>query len=242
MPGHVPGGLAFASGPMPAVQVGIRQNRDQNQGRAKAKEAVVKGEEKQTAGRQAGRHTPQTLKPPELPACEPSGGVKSGLLAAARLAKAPRPHFLRRPRRAQQAHTPCLAFLPARSLAPRGKDTMKWEALAIATLLQAQFPGTGKAAAAMARDLAKLSVSVAGMWGGRGGLERAQCLLRTSSFYDQWAAEQGRTRLRAAVGIFTATGVSVQRQQLQNTLTPGVDISSDQRGGGGDEGGTRVGT
>lgn len=66
------------------------------------------------------------------------------------------------------AHSPsCLR--PGRR-APGGKDTMKWEALVVATLLQAQVPPAGKAAAATARAWEELCARGGG--GGPGGPAR----------------------------------------------------------------------
>lgn len=82
---------------------------------------------------------------------------------------------------------------------------MKWKALMIAAILQAQFPVTGKAARINGKELLEpLCACVRGAGRHSGGVVGSWCPLRVLSSPDQWAAEQGGVRLDAGVCLITA--------------------------------------
>lgn len=128
---------------------------------------------------------PQTLKPPELPACEPKGGV--WVSWPCWQVPSQRPHRPPLPEEAAAKETAFLFFFQSRLPRPLppgtilGKDKMKWMALVTVATLQAHFPITGKAGCIICIDGKELfgtvCACVSGVEGDRRGLVRHQCLV-----------------------------------------------------------------
>lgn len=122
--------------------------------------------------------TPQTLKPPALPACEPKGGVR--VSCPSWQVRSQRPtglHFLSRQRqKSQQSLLPFVASaLPVGAVL--AEDRMKRKTLAVVAILQAQLALSGRASGSKAVAFSGLFACVRG----RRGTGRSWHLLKSCS-------------------------------------------------------------